>query len=371
MRLDIFIPFLKKPKRGTEPAPDALPLRLAKRVLPRALFADRATGKPGLARKWLKWIGPSWQSAPVRRLCQSACLGLFLWLFFYVCYPYSARPALVSAGWQPAAIDADSHITLAGSALSGGRFAPGETIYAARDAGPQTAQLGRVTIVRQQPGTLIVRPAESFPPDVIEELQFDLGGAWTLSELPADAWPSHYADNLAGKEWLHAESLLIIDPLVAISTAIASRTWVWSLVSAAGILLVAVFVPRGFCGYICPLGTLIDLFDWSIGKRIVRFRVADDGWWVHIKYYLPAGTLLCSLAGVLVSGFVAAIPVITRGMLFLFDPLQVAWARGSHNVPPVGPGQWLSLALFFAVLGLGLLKPRFWCKYVCPSGAVF
>ena len=31
----------------------------------------------------------------------------------------------------------------------------------------------------------------------------------------------------------------------------------------------------------------------------------------------------------------------------------------------------MSLILFFAVLGLGLLKPRFWCKYVCPSGAVF
>jgi MauM/NapG family ferredoxin protein len=34
-------------------------------------------------------------------------------------------------------------------------------------------------------------------------------------------------------------------------------------------------------------------------------------------------------------------------------------------------GHFLSIALFFAVLGLGFFKPRFWCKYVCPSGAVF
>ncbi len=34
-------------------------------------------------------------------------------------------------------------------------------------------------------------------------------------------------------------------------------------------------------------------------------------------------------------------------------------------------GHFVSIALFFAVLGLGFLKPRFWCKYVCPSGAVF
>jgi hypothetical protein len=36
---------------------------------------------------------------------------------------------------------------------------------------------------------------------------------------------------------------------------------------------------------------VIDLFDWAIGKRVTRFRVPDDGWWVHIKYYLLAGTL--------------------------------------------------------------------------------
>jgi ferredoxin len=34
-------------------------------------------------------------------------------------------------------------------------------------------------------------------------------------------------------------------------------------------------------------------------------------------------------------------------------------------------GHFVSLGLFFAVLALGLLRPRFWCKYVCPSGAVF
>ena len=45
--------------------------------------------------------------------------------------------------------------------------------------------------------------------------------------------------------------------------------------------------------------------------------------------------------------------------------------RGWHQVPPVGPGHIFSLALFAVVLGLGLLQPRFWCKYVCPSGALF
>ncbi len=40
----------------------------------------------------------------------------------------------------------------------------------------------------------------------------------------------------------------------------------------------------------------------------------------------------------------------------------------------VGPASWsiyLSLLLFAAVFLLGFLGKRFWCRYVCPSGAVF
>jgi ferredoxin len=251
MRLDHFLPFMKKSKYGP-------------------------------VRRWLKWIGPTWLSAPLRRVVQGVCLVAFLVLFFYVCWPYTARPVEGSA-----------------------------------------------------------------------------------------EWPSHYADDLARKEKLAAEFFLVIDPLVSFSTALAARSWVWSLTSAAIILLVCVFIPRGFCGYLCPLGTVIDLFDWAVGKRVTRFRVADDGWWVHLKYYVLLGILVAAAGGVLISGVFAAIPVITRGLLFTLAPLQTGVLRGWHLVPPLNAGHFVSLALFAAVLGLGFLKPRFWCRYVCPSGAVF
>ena len=64
-------------------------------------------------------------------------------------------------------------------------------------------------------------------------------------------------------------------------------------------------------------------------------------------------------------------PVITRGMLFLGDPVQSGVMRGWHQVPPLNAGHFVSIALFFGVLGSACCKPRFWCKYVCPSGAVF
>ncbi|MGH7144393.1 MAG: 4Fe-4S binding protein [Planctomycetota bacterium] len=251
MKLNIFLPFLRREKG--QPAP-----------------------KPSALRKLLKRMGPVWHAAPLRRAIQTTMFLLFLWLFFHVAWPYGG-------------------------------------------------------------------PHDQF-------------GAYRAS-----------------KEHVHVkeEFFLAIDPLLSISTFLAAKAWVWSLVWAGGILIACVLFPRGFCGYLCPLGTLIDFFDWAVGKRVKRFRVKRDGWWVNLKYYILAGVLVSSVCGVLLSGFVAAIPVITRGFEYIATPFCVAYQKGWHDVPPVTWGQGLSIALFLGVLGLGFLRPRFWCKYVCPSGAVF
>lgn len=187
-------------------------------------------------------------------------------------------------------------------------------------------------------------------------------------------WPygSHdYSGHMRAKEWIAAESFLALDPLVSLSTAIATRMWVWSLAWAGILLLACVFVPRGFCGYICPLGTLIDLFDFTIANRLKRLRIERDGWWVHLKYWVLATVIVAGSFGVLISVFVAAIAVITRGLLFLLGPVQMGAIKGWYLVPPMNAGHFISIALFLIVLGLGFLRPRFWCRYVCPTGAVF
>lgn len=271
MRLNFFLPFPRRPKPGNDRLLKRPARALATRVFPAGWFSESA-GKAGLLRKTLKKIGPTWASSPVRRICQTVCFLAFLWLFFYVCWPYGTKD---------------------------------------------------------------------------------------------------YAQAMSQKEWIPAASFLAIDPLVSLSTALAAKSWVWSLVWAGGILLVCVVIPRGFCGYICPLGTLIDLFDWLVGKRVERFRVRKDGWWMNLKYYLLLAVMISSFFGVLISGFVAAIPVITRGFLFVLAPLQMGTLRGFYQVPPPNLGQWFSILLFFGVLAMGLWRPRFWCRYVCPSGALF
>lgn len=369
MRLDWFLPALRKSSDGT-PRRQTLLTRWARRIAPPGWTSNHATKQRGAVRRLLGKLGTSWLHSPLRRLSQTLCFAIFLWLFFHVCWPYSASPAApsqTSANWELRDFDQRTgQIQLIGETVPDWVVADSDLQLI--DARTNTA-LGTFAISHIGDASLELRPTR-LDAELLNRVML-ASGDWTIADRAPNAWPSHYADELAAKEKLPADLFLVIDPLVSISTAIASRQWVWSLACAAIILVVCVMVPRGFCGYICPLGTLIDLFDASIGKRVTWLRVSQDGWWVHLKYYLLLASLLCAAFGVLVTGYVAAIPVITRGMLFLGEPLQSGTLRGWHLVPTMTGAALLSIGMFLSVLCLGLLQPRFWCKYVCPSGAVF
>jgi ferredoxin len=176
------------------------------------------------------------------------------------------------------------------------------------------------------------------------------------------------------KESFSVEAFLLIDPLVGLSTAIAGHVLNWAtLWWMIGIIVLCIVIPRAFCGYLCPLGTLIDAFDWLIGRHFKRFHLTENGpkrGWVNIKYYLLGGVLVTSFCGILTSGFVAAIPVLTRGLLFTVGRAQLGIAKGEAHVPPVTWPFYASIGLFAVVFLLSLMGRRFWCRYVCPSGAM-
>ena len=371
MRLDHFLPFLAKPKPGTSPGRRSRIYSFLTSFLPAPLFSQNTPRKVGFVRKWLRRIGITWQSSPTRRLIQTACFILFLLLFFVVCWPYRAQPAQQYAGWIPLEVNVNSgEITLTSDSEIANEIQVGSIWHISDESLAEAPYLGSFEVQGKTATECVLTPAETKSPEELETLSFSLG-PWKLAPFPPDHWPSHYADTFRAENKVAPEVFLILDPLLSLSTAVASRSWIWSLGAAGLILLVCIVIPRGFCGYLCPLGTLIDLFDWAIGRRVKRFRLPGSGWWVHLKYYLLIGIMISAAFGVLLSGFAAAIPVLTRGLLFTLAPLQDGWIRGWHQVPPMNSGQVLSIVLFLGVLALGFLQPRFWCKYVCPSGAVF
>jgi ferredoxin len=83
-----------------------------------------------------------------------------------------------------------------------------------------------------------------------------------------------------------------------------------------------------------------------------------------------AAALVAAALGVMAAGFVAALPVLVRGLAFLAAPVQEGLLKGWYLVPPIGAGQWVGAALFVAVAATVLLGPRFWCRCLCPSGAL-
>ena len=187
------------------------------------------------------------------------------------------------------------------------------------------------------------------------------------------AWPygeRFGPDTLSRKEWLPAEVFLWLDPLAGVSAAVAGRAWNVALLGAAGVFALGILAPRGFCGYLCPLGTLIDLFDWGIGKRVRWLRIRPIGAWRQVRYGLLTAVLAGAAFGVLLSGYVAAMPVLTRGLVFTMGRAQLAWMKNPGLLWAADAAMYLSVGLFAAVFLVGLLGPRFWCREVCPSGAI-
>jgi len=138
------------------------------------------------------------------------------------------------------------------------------------------------------------------------------------------------------------------------------------VVGVAGALLaVSLLAPRAFCGWLCPLGTLCDISDSVLGGPNQAGRPLDSPQVLHFPHRQRGERVR-----VLLSGYVAAIPLVTRGLVFSVRPLQLGLALGWHEVPPLAAGHILAIGLLVAVLALGLLRPRFWCRHLCPTGAL-
>lgn len=201
----------------------------------------------------------------------------------------------------------------------------------------------------------------SVPPVVDTSIAPDQGGAVEHAPL---------GEQFGDRSAVPVDAFLRLDVLAIASAALAGKMWVWALVWAGVLVGLTLVLPRFFCGYICPLGTLIDGFDWLVGGRVKRLHVRGRPWWGAARYFLMAAVLAASLMGVMLAGFIAAIPLLTRGLVFFVD-LYRGTTGGQAGLPPIETGQYLAMGLLAGVLVLGLMGRRFWCRYLCPTGAVF
>ncbi len=147
------------------------------------------------------------------------------------------------------------------------------------------------------------------------------------------------------------------DPLAAIEVMIAGRCAPTDLLIGAGLLLaLAIVAGPVFCGWVCPLGLLLDL-NQTLRSAVNRLLSRSHRSLPELR--VPKAVKY----GVL--GFVLGFTLIARLPAFqLVSPINILVLAFVFTATP---------ALVFVVLILAVeyISPRLWCRSICPLGALY
>jgi polyferredoxin len=183
------------------------------------------------------------------------------------------------------------------------------------------------------------------------------------------------------------------DPLIALSAMLSARVWIGSFIWAVFVLALTMPLGRYFCGWICPLGTSLDVTSYVFknrpGRSYRRLR--------YLKYmilvFLLVGAVFSSqlfwtfdpIALFTRSVELSVWPIITlisTGIFgFFFKLLSFPdWLSSINNFfsSTLLPDQlnffrmsgWV-LVIFAGILAAEFVSRRFWCRNLCPLGALF
>ncbi|MBF0589093.1 MAG: 4Fe-4S binding protein [Magnetococcales bacterium] len=165
---------------------------------------------------------------------------------------------------------------------------------------------------------------------------------------------------------------LELDPLTALAGLLTSATLYKGLALSLLMVIPTLFFGRFFCSWICPMGILNQWVGFLFQKR----RPSEDHRLnayrplFRVKYYLLVALLILAALGALQIGLLDPIALITRSFtLALFPALQESGV-GLYLLTPVFHGGILIAVIFIGLMVANRLMPRFWCRVLCPLGAL-
>ena len=168
--------------------------------------------------------------------------------------------------------------------------------------------------------------------------------------------------------------ILSLDPLTALATALATHTFYAPLTWALVATVLTLFVGRFFCSFVCPLGTINQFTGWlgrlglSPAAREEANRHRQLQAW---KYYLLICLLGLAFMGSVQTGIFDPLPLVHRSVNLALAPLADNRLGVLNDEPRFYASAWLLGVVFLAVVGLNLALPRFFCRFLCPLGALF
>lgn len=190
-----------------------------------------------------------------------------------------------------------------------------------------------------------------------------------------------------------ADLFFRFDPLSALGAMLSSREWLPRLAPALVTVGVTLVLGRVWCGWVCPFGTLLE---WLGVPRANRRARALSPHWRSVKYLLLVAALGGALAGSVALLVLDPLALLTRTMTTVLLPgldyALTALFTALYPLPlfqgvigglegllrgpvlpvrqPVFAGNALIALIFVTIVGLNALAGRFWCRYLCPLGAL-
>jgi MauM/NapG family ferredoxin protein len=199
---------------------------------------------------------------------------------------------------------------------------------------------------------------------------FAFAGYFTLGELPADFF-------------------LRIDPLILTVTVIAKAGSESRLVWALAVVILTLLFGRFFCAYVCPTGAAIDILDPLFFKKKKRLGIRPENRIKKYRYYFLTAILVGIIFGVSLLYLLDPIVILTRFYALILYPLFMWLVNGFLDLfrpifsyfdlvelsyktypQPVFTRMFSALLIFGTILWVNRYTARFWCRYLCPLGAL-
>jgi MauM/NapG family ferredoxin protein len=188
------------------------------------------------------------------------------------------------------------------------------------------------------------------------------------------------------------DSFFHFDPLLSLTTFLVTRQFAEVSLCAILTVILTIILGRYVCGWVCPFGAMLQFCSFIFKK--LKWHTPKNSWnrLLQVKYAVLGIVLVASVFTLNLAGFLDPLSLLYRSFIVsVFPTFALSGDATLSILSAIGLGsfggkleealQQLTInktfdqgfvigLIFLAVILLNLCRERFWCRYLCPAGAL-